>query len=865
MNAFSVAPGDSVDIRVICQVRPSARITPDLFADTDRHFNGDLLTFGSVDLDITVQNMKDATQHKEILVRGKVQPGKTFTISSSTLHFYAVASDLPSDMPVDSLPSSLRTKVTASRDLGSSTPPLIAEASKTTLYQLKNPSETFWIRNPSTTQPLNFSIDQVPMHSAGLCVIKGASANEMYAMSEHIQAVSKPSTGMIPPGEAMKITVYLEEAPLSTGDTSDVDSVGSLSNGGKAASLLHKMRHHPSWRSNSWGAEMDDSKIDPTPQSRMFLTVRDVDMTSESALVGEIDVHLVLQSAPTPVIPGADVSKQHSTMDSSLLGAAFAAREKRLSTPKTTLQLPGVLNSPVQGERAALMREGSVLDHFEELDISSIRSGSTAARRRSHVPALSVRGCTPSESTTLETTRYVIDVGQHTVRNGGEVEWEITVESVFSQMSEANSGGAPDAGVEYRLYLVDQTASSWCQLSRDRGSLDRSRSYQSIVLYFLRDRIGVYSTFLVLQNVGNPGDLKIIQVKLEVVADLNALRSMTSGIDPATHLFRVLVSSHSAPRKLRRQSEDTMSTAPVSTAPGTSALPLVVDFGEVYYHKLYHNHSIVIENASSMTLDFTLSSSAQNEVSFSVSPTSFTEVTTVTLGARGRTQVFLHFRPRPQSTGSGENGAIVASQDEPWSREVEVYINCRLVKDFRETVVLRALCYSPQLTVHVASSTPELVSVGQSALTNETIAQPTFLGVVFAMSESTLSQTSEGGAGASTPDTEVRYLVVHNTKDTRARVAMRNDSMFFTADAVADDHGAVVVDHLENGICAGRRSTVLVSIAPNSSAVFRITPDVETLRRHRQTWDHSVKEHITLYNIKQFAEHYQVTLCFTCR
>ncbi|KAF4319000.1 hypothetical protein BBO99_00002605 [Phytophthora kernoviae] len=49
-----------------------------------------------------------------------------------------------------------------------------------------------------------------------------------------------------------------------------------------------------------------------------------------------------------------------------------------------------------------------------------------------------------------------------------------------------------------------------------------------------------------------------------------------------------------------------------------------------------------------------------------------------------------------------------------------------------------------------------------------------------------------------------------------------------------------------------------------SVAVFRVKPDAAALWKHHQLWDHSVKEHVTLYNIKQFAEHYQVTLCFTC-
>eukprot|EP00644_Phytophthora_capsici_P000238 jgi/Phyca11/532199/estExt2_fgenesh1_pg.C_PHYCAscaffold_40143 len=69
--------------------------------------------------------------------------------------------------------------------------------------------------------------------------------------------------------------------------------------------------------------------------------------------------------------------------------------------------------------------------------------------------------------------------------------------------------------------------------------------------------------------------------------------------------------------------------------------------------------------------------------------------------------------------------------------------------------------------------------------------------------------------------------------------------MFFslTIDDSLTQPGAANVDLLDHGV---------------------VKPDVVALWKHHQLWDHSVKEHVTLYNIKQFAEHYQVTLCFTC-
>ncbi|TMW68793.1 hypothetical protein Poli38472_006261 [Pythium oligandrum] len=849
VSNLSVAPGDSIDVRVICRVFPSARISSDLIV---HGVPGGLISFGSVTLDITVQNIPDATQRKEISVRGKIVPGRTFTLSSSSLHFYAASAELAPELSAEFLPPSLKAKA---RD--SSQPSAVAsETSKSTVYQLRTSSETFWIRNPSTVQPLNFAIDQVAMYNATLCLIKGATPKDACAMTEYIQAVATPSSGTIQPGEAVKITVRLEEASLLA--SADGGHFADSGDKAKALASLHKMRHHPSWRSNSWGTDMQDSSNDVNVQNHMYLTVRDVDMSVEVALTSEVDIHLMLQSSSSS-IQGNDASKA-VVIDRTLLSAAFAAREKRLSTPKKGF-LPPLLGSVAETAHRE-QSDSMVLDNFEEFDVGTIRFSSVG--KKNQLPVLSVRGCTPAENSSLDSTRYVIDVGQHTVRNGGEVEWEITIESVYGSAQPSEPGSLDP--VEYRLYLVDQSAKSWVQLSRDRGTLDRSRSYQSIVLYFWRDAIGVYSTFVVLQNLTNPGDLKVIHVKLEVVADLNVLRSMVSGVDPSTNLFRVLVSTHGVIRKLRRiTSADIAGTIEheINSSPPRGDPKLVVDYGEVYYHKLYNNHSIVLENSSSMALDFMLSSNAlPNEVSFSVSPTSFSEVTTVNLAARGRVQVFLHFRPQPRRVASSDAPARVP---ENWYREIEVYVNCRLVKDFRETVVLRAICHPPQLAVNVSSSSFESILPRTEAVAIEGFDQPNFLGLVFNMSESALMNAEGTSMGSTVP--AAKFLVVHNTRsDIRSRIAIRNDSMFFAIciDTDLPTQRDVEVDTLENGVGAGRRSTLLVTIPPESSVVFRIVPDLEALRKHRQLWDQSVKEHITLYNIKQFAEHYQVVLTFTC-
>lgn len=848
LSTVVVAPGDSIDIRVVCHVLPSARLHSVLPLPVDVEVGSDIFDLGKVRLDVALHSVEGAAQREIIEVKGKLIPGKTFALSASSLHFFAAATEVPPEVLPGQLAMALSAKSGATRDVGLSGTPGTSTPPSGIAYHLRNSNESFFVRNPSSVDALNFLIEPIPICYPGLCLIEGTNPSDMCAMSESIQAVAVPSSGSISPGETVKVSVHLEEVMASEPGLYAEDSNSPSSR----SAMLHKMRHHPSWRSNSWGAEILEPATEGNSQNHMFLIVRDADLPVDTGVTAEVDIHLVLQQSPM------ENTKQLTAVDRALMEAAFATRDRRVA--KSRKVYPPRRLSTHHEDAPRELPESCGIDNFDEFDISSIRSGPST--RPNQLPVLGIRGCTPVEYSSLDNSRYVIDVGQHTVRNGGEVEWEITIECIFPTTA-AESNGADSA--EYRLAIVDQLSTSWLQLNRDRGTLDRGRSYQSIVLYFLRDVIGVYSTFIVLQNITNPSDLKVIHVRLEVIADLNSLRSLSSGLDPAANLFRVLVSNNSTSKRMRRSSID-VSNVPPSLGAGGSGL--VVDYSEVYYHKLYQNHSIVIENSSSLSLDFILSSNARpQEVTFSISPTSLSEVSTITIPAHGRMQIFLHFRPlpKPRSRVDESNGETELGSNPSWAREIELYVSCRLVKDFRETVTLHAICSQPQLMVSMANSKADNILQQAESSAVEMSSQPNFLGLVFVMPDAIMANMEHATTAAQEFD---KFMVVYNGKDSsNARLAVRNNSMFFN---LAVDHeltkeGAVEIDYLDRSVCAGRRSTLLVTIRPLSCVIFRVTPDVEMLWKHHQLWDHSVKEHVTLYNMKQFAEHYQVTLCFTCR
>ncbi|KAE9220589.1 hypothetical protein PF004_g13288 [Phytophthora fragariae] len=489
LSSVTIAPGESVDIRVVCHVVPSARLSADTWSTGSNGATTEILDLGRVWLDISIQNMQDAAQREEVHVKGKLIPGKTFLLSASNLHFFAAATELPADIPVDLLPSSLKSKTETGRDSSQLTVP--GSSPQAVVHQLRNAFESFWVRNPSTAEVLNFAISPVSMYQPGLCLVAGSTESDMCAISEWIQAVAVPSSGTIAPGESVKITVHLEEAASAI--PSSISTFREESDDSPSGKLtpLHKMRHHLTWRSNSWDADggPDISAVEHG-QNHMFLSVRDADSSMHAGVSTEVDVLLMLQQPSS----GGDSAKQGGVMlDRTLISAAFEARNKRLVQSRKLYSGPA-LETHLEDELYE-QSESSGLDNFEEFDIMSIRSGSVG--RKNHLPVLAIRGCTPAEYSSLENTRYLIDVGQHTVRNGGEVEWEITIESLYSAASAADPGLD---SVEYRLMLVDKNARSWLQLSRERGTLDRGHSYQSVVLYFLRGVVGVYSTFMILHR-----------------------------------------------------------------------------------------------------------------------------------------------------------------------------------------------------------------------------------------------------------------------------------------------------------------------------------------------------------------------------
>lgn len=99
------------------------------------------------------------------------------------------------------------------------------------------------------------------------------------------------------------------------------------------------------------------------------------------------------------------------------------------------------------------------------------------------------------------------------------------------------------------IYNVRMTDESWLTLSRNGGIIDGHGGRHTIVINCSTRKIDVHSTYLIVENVNNPSDIKSIMVSMDVVAKQNAHFSV-------------------------------MMDGKLTTSP-------VIDFGEVYYFQTY--------------------------------------------------------------------------------------------------------------------------------------------------------------------------------------------------------------------------------------------------------------------------------------
>ena len=175
------------------------------------------------------------------------------------------------------------------------------------------------------------------------------------------------------------------------------------------------------------------------------------------------------------------------------------------------------------------------------------------------------------------------------------MQWELGVE---------NLGESP---LRYRLYTMGtEQGAEWLNFSRTEGVLRETHETHVLSLHCSTQQLDIYPTYVVIDNLDNPDDLKTVRVTMEtVVAD-----------GAASNYFSVVVDGQGTTPPPAAQP-----AAPVRSLSSQGGLQGVGDagaskgmqihLGDIYYDTVYVNRSFVIENHSSMPLDFVISHNKQ--------------------------------------------------------------------------------------------------------------------------------------------------------------------------------------------------------------------------------------------------------------
>ncbi|KAF9920409.1 hypothetical protein FBU30_009776 [Linnemannia zychae] len=439
---------------------------------------------------------------------------------------------------------------------------------------------------------------------------------------------------------------------------------------------------------------------------------------------------------------------------------------------------------------------------LEELPTTNINSGlrslenstgATETDTSNMQPIILLRGCKRIDSSDSAGGRYELDLGQQDIGSSNVIRKLVLENSGYDRVS-------------YRIKTISALDRNWIKISRTEGTLEPpseeqlstgSSSIHTITLAFVTNVRNVFSTYLLIENMDNPGDTKTIRVTMEVVARQN-LRRATKGNEGNNRVFDVLVN-------------------------GIDQNSSTIDMKNLFYGSEYTARSMVVYNRESVPMEFTfksnLSPSDNSEILFSTSRTSAKLFKTLTVPSENHVRVYIRFFPRPSAAiqAALDNGESRAP-DEMELKTVEIYINCRLVKDYQQVVTLTAECYMPAFRVDWDDSVSFVAR---------------------------LSRESSGSAENAEEwklsfQEEFRILGISNMLQIPLDYEIVNDTMYFNLEYPEPDK---ILDGLEKHE---------IRIVPNIKALLR---NAENFRREKY-----VQENITIYNRNRPLENYWIPL-----
>ncbi|ORX51768.1 hypothetical protein BCR36DRAFT_582810 [Piromyces finnis] len=327
-----------------------------------------------------------------------------------------------------------------------------------------------------------------------------------------------------------------------------------------------------------------------------------------------------------------------------------------------------------------------------------------------------VRGCqkVTDAITGKEVKRfYLLNFGQQDL-GSSRISKKITLENIsFEQVS-------------YKISTVcDHLDKSWIILSRYEGVLDFPRTSSggpasglngnssirreshSITININSAVRGVYSTYIIIRNLYNPLDFKIIKVYVEIVAKHNLQRV----INPSSATSSLQMFQNNQPLTLETTNLALVQSNRVFDVylNGMDAESTSFQLDNLFYGRESTARSLVIFNRENVPLEFTIKSNlSQNnsfEVIFSLSRTSVKLYSVLTIQPLSSVRVYIRFRPDLPEDAPVKKSLTLEESNLAVKEEAEIYINCRLVKDYQLTIPLKATIRMPQIDIPIKEFT----------------------------------------------------------------------------------------------------------------------------------------------------------------
>ncbi|CAG8457039.1 15393_t:CDS:2, partial [Dentiscutata heterogama] len=420
---------------------------------------------------------------------------------------------------------------------------------------------------------------------------------------------------------------------------------------------------------------------------------------------------------------------------------------------------------------------------FETVDfihkpLPPLESRRTYQESSSDLPFITLRGCKKIGGATDPGDRYELDLGQQDL-GSPTIAKKLTLENLTSQQ------------ISYRLKTVFENDKNWLNINRIEGTLETPLDAHTITLSFSTNARNIYSTYLIIENLNNPSDIKTIRVMMEVVARQNLRRGTNTPL-PNNHVFDIYVN-------------------------GVDISHTWIEMLNLFYGSEYSARSMVIYNRETVPLQFTFQTNLDyddpTEIVFSTSRISAKLFKTLTVEPESNVRVYIYFRPLPsrEIQKSLENGLKDPELIE--EKIIEIYVNCRLVKDYQQTVILKAECKIPSLRVDYEDS----------ALTGKIC-----------------RQYSNDDEFTIQFDQEFREIMIRNLLDTSLEYEIVNDTMYFSLD----------ISHSNKEVAPKTDHRIIVR--PNVKALLK---NVESIRREKY-----IQEHVTVYNRNRPSENYWIPL-----